>query len=96
MLLGSGMMVLILSLSIGTGMTMTRKRSRFPTMITVATLGILSFSIYFLGLPMQMVLGVVSSSVLLVFPISFLSEDGGSGFRTLESKMPFLWRNCDG
>ena len=78
-LLGSGMMVLILSLSIGTGMTMTRKRSRFPTMITVATLGILSFSIYFLGLPMQMVLGVVSSSVLLVFPISLLSPKTGGG-----------------
>ncbi len=80
-LLGSGMMVLILSLSIGTGMLMTRRRSRFPTMITVATLGILSFSIYFLGLPMQMVLGVVSSSILLVFPISLLSPRtrGGSG-----------------
>tara|TARA_B100001115_G_C15848654_1_gene429691 strand:+ start:17486 stop:19429 length:1944 start_codon:yes stop_codon:yes gene_type:complete len=78
-LLGSGMMVLILSLSIGTGMTMTRKRSRFPTMITVATLGILSFSIYFLGLPMQMVLGVVTSSVLLVFPISLLSPKTGGG-----------------
>ena len=78
-LLGSGMMVLILSLSIGTGMTMTRKRSRFPTMITVATLGILSFSIYFLGLPMQMVLGVVTSSVLLVVPISLLSPKTGGG-----------------
>ena len=78
-LLGSGMMVLILSLSIGAGMTMTRRRSRFPTMITVATLGILSFSIYFLGLPMQMVLGVVASSVLLVFPISLLSPKTGVG-----------------
>ena len=84
-LLGSGMMVLILSLSIGTGMTMTRKRSRFPTMITVASLGVLSFSIYFLGLPMQMVLGVVSSSVLLVFPISLLSPKIGVGTGTSNS-----------
>ncbi len=72
-LLGSGMMVLVLSLSIGLGMTMTRNRSRFPTMITVTALGVLSFGIYFLGLPMQMVLGVVASSLLLVLPISLLS-----------------------
>ena len=72
-LLGSGMMVLILSLSIGLGMTMTRNRSRFPTMITVTALGVLSFGIYFLGLPMQMVLGVVACSLLLVLPISLLS-----------------------
>ena len=72
-LLGSGMMVLVLSLSIGLGMTMTRNRSRFPTMITVTALGVLSFGIYFLGLPMQMVLGVVACSLLLVLPISLLS-----------------------
>ena len=72
-LLGSGMMVLVLSLSIGLGMTMTRNRSRFPTMITVTALGVLSFGIYFLGLPMQMVLGVVAFSLLLVLPISLLS-----------------------
>lgn len=72
-LLGSGMMVLVLSLSIGLGMTMTRNRSRFPTMITVTALGALSFGIYFLGLPMQMVLGIVASSLLLVLPISLLS-----------------------
>ena len=54
-------------------------------MVTVATMGLLSFAIYFLGLPMQMVLGVVFSSILLVFPISLLSpkedrsRDGGKG-----------------
>lgn len=81
-LLGSGMMVLVLSLSIGLGMTMTRNRSRFPTMITVTALGALSFGIYFLGLPMQMVLGIVASSLLLVLPISLLSPKlraGGGG-----------------
>ena len=82
-LLGSGMMVLVLSLSIGLGMTMTRNRSRFPTMITVTALGALSFGIYFLGLPMQMVLGVVVFSLLLVLPISLLSpklrSDEGRG-----------------
>ena len=56
-LLGSGMMVLVLSLSIGLGMTMTRNRSRFPTMITVTALGVLSFGIYFLGLRCRWSLG---------------------------------------
>lgn len=72
-LVGSGIMVLALCAAIGTGLNMTRKRSRFPTMVTVATMGLMSFAIYFLGLPMQMVLGVVLSSILLVFPISLLS-----------------------
>ena len=35
-------------------------------MITVASLGVLSFSIYFLGLPMQMVLEVVSTAIRLM------------------------------
>ncbi len=84
-LVGSGIMVLALCAAIGIGLNMTRRRSRFPTMVTVATMGLLSFAIYFLGLPMQMVLGVVFSSILLVFPISLLSpkedrsEGGGKG-----------------
>ena len=52
-------------------------------MITVTALGALSFGIYFLGLPMQMVLGVVACSLLLVLPISLLSpklrSDEGRG-----------------
>ena len=83
-LLGSGMMVLVLSLSIGLGMTMTRNRTRFPTMITVTALGVLSFGIYFLGLPMQMVLGIVAFSLLLVLPISLLSPK----LRIDESRSP--------
>tara|TARA_Y100000814_G_scaffold146649_1_gene106549 strand:+ start:92 stop:2038 length:1947 start_codon:yes stop_codon:yes gene_type:complete len=83
-LLGSGMMVLVLSLSIGLGMTMTRNRARFPTMITVTALGVLSFGIYFLGLPMQMVLGIVAFSLLLVLPISLLSPK----LRIDESRSP--------
>ena len=64
-------------------MTMTRKRSRFPNDYCRFT-GVLSFA-YFLGLPMQMVLGVVSSSVLLVFPISLLSPKIGVGTGTSNS-----------
>ena len=93
-LLGSGMMVLVLSLSIGLGMTMTRKRSRFPTMITVTALGVLSFAIYFLGLPMQMVLGIVASSVLLVFPISLLSPRIKGGIRGLSNAPSVKCPSC--
>ena len=66
-------MVLALCAAIGMGLNATRRRSRFPTMVTVATMGLMSFAIYFLGLPMQMVLGLVLFSILLVFPISLLS-----------------------
>ena len=72
-LVGSGIMVLALCAAIGMGLNATRRRSRFPTMVTVATMGLMSFAIYFLGLPMQMVLGLVLFSILLVFPISLLS-----------------------
>ena len=42
-------------------------------MIMVSVLGVLTFVIYWFGLPMQIVLGVVASSVLLVFPVALIS-----------------------
>jgi hypothetical protein len=42
-------------------------------MIMVSVLGVLTFVIYWFGLPMQIVLGVVASSVLLVFPVTLIS-----------------------
>jgi len=73
--------VFALCLALGIGMTLTRRRTRVPSMIMLGVLGVLSLSIYWLGLPMPIVLGVVGSSVLLVFPASIVSpviEDGGS------------------
>jgi len=72
--------VFALCLALGIGMTLTRRRTRVPSMIMLGVLGILSLSIYWFGLPMPIVLGVVGSSVLLVFPASIVSpviEDGG-------------------
>ena len=53
----------------GIGMALTRRRTRAPSMIMIGVLGVLSLSIYWFGLPMPIVLGVVSSSILLVFPL---------------------------
>ena len=44
-----------------------------PSLISVLSLGGLSLVIYVLGMPMQIVLAIVASSVLLVFPISLVS-----------------------
>ena len=52
---------------------LTRKRARYPSMVMVGVLGILTVVVYWFGLPMQIVLGVVSSSILLVFPVALIS-----------------------
>ncbi len=65
--------VFALVIAIGIGMALTRNRTRVPSMIMVGVLGVLSLSIYWYGLPMPIVLGVVASSVLLVFPAAIIS-----------------------
>jgi len=73
--------VFALCLALGIGMALTRRRTRVPSMIMLGVLGVLSLSIYWLGLPMPIVLGVVGSSVLLVFPAAIVSpviEEGSS------------------
>ena len=73
--------VFALCLALGIGMALTKRRTRVPSMIMIGVLGILSLSIYWFGLPMPIVLGVVGSSVLLVFPASIISpviEDSDS------------------
>ena len=65
--------VFALCLALGIGMALTRKRTRAPSMIMIGVLGVLSLSIYWFGLPMPIVLGVVCSSILLVFPASVIS-----------------------
>ena len=52
---------------------LTRKRARYPSMVMVGVLGTLTVVVYWFGLPMQIVLGVVSSSILLVFPVALIS-----------------------
>ena len=52
---------------------MTRKRVSVPSLLTVVTLGGLAFIVYVLGMPMQIVLGIVGSSILLVFPVALVS-----------------------
>ena len=72
--------VFALCLALGIGMALTRRRTRAPSMIMIGVLGVLSLSIYWFGLPMPIVLGVVGSSILLVFPASVISpviEDAG-------------------
>ena len=73
--------VFALCLALGIGMALTKRRTRVPSMIMIGVLGVLSLSIYWFGLPMPIVLGVVGSSVLLVFPAAIVSpvvEDGQS------------------
>jgi hypothetical protein len=70
--------VLALSISLMVGMALTKKRARVPTMVTILVLGSLAFTIYWMGLPMQIVLGIVSTSILLVFPISLVSPASGT------------------
>jgi len=73
--------VFALCLALGLGMALTKRKSRIPSMILVGVLGGLTLIIYCLGLPMQIVIGVVSSSVLLVFPASIISPPIESGER---------------
>ena len=73
--------VFALCLALGIGMALTKRRTRVPSMIMIGVLGILSLAIYWFGLPMPIVLGVVGSSVLLVFPAAIISpviEDSDS------------------
>ena len=72
-LFGAMFCVLILSVSLGLGMSLTTKRASVPALVTVVALGGLALVIYVLGLPMPIVLGVVLSSVLLVFPVALVS-----------------------
>ena len=65
--------VFALCLALGIGMALTKRRTRVPSMIMIGVLGVLSLSIYWFGLPMPIVLGVVGSSVLLVFPAAIIS-----------------------
>jgi len=60
------------------GLALTKRRARLPTMVTVLVLGALAFTIYWMGLPLQIVLGIVSTSILLVFPISLVSPSSGT------------------
>ena len=73
--------VFALCLALGIGMALTKRRTRVPSMIMIGVLGVLSLSIYWFGLPMPIVLGVVGSSVMLVFPAAIISpviEEGES------------------
>tara|TARA_B100000214_G_scaffold329504_1_gene269303 strand:- start:60130 stop:62139 length:2010 start_codon:yes stop_codon:yes gene_type:complete len=63
----------MLVMAFGLGLFLTRRRSRVPSMLTVMILGGLSLSLYVLGLDIPFVLGVVSSSMLLVFPVALVS-----------------------
>ena len=65
--------VFALCLAIGIALALTKRRTKVPSMIMVSVLGVLTFVIYWFGLPMQIVLGVVASSVLLVFPVTLIS-----------------------
>jgi hypothetical protein len=65
--------VFALCAAIGMGLLMTRKRVSVPSLLTVVTLGGLAFIVYVLGMPMQIVLGIVGSSILLVFPVALVS-----------------------
>ena len=40
-------------------MALTRRRTRAPSMIMIGVLGVLSLSIYWFGLPMPIVLGLL-------------------------------------
>ncbi|MAH98009.1 MAG: hypothetical protein CMA12_01490 [Euryarchaeota archaeon] len=77
-LISATISVFALSIALGIGMALTRRRTRVPSMIVISVLGILSLAIYWLGLPMPIVLGVVGSSILLVFPAAIISPTKSS------------------
>ena len=72
-LISAMLCVFALCIAIGMGLFLTRNRSSAPALISVTSLGGLSLVIYVLGMPMQIVLAIVASSILLVFPISLVS-----------------------
>ena len=86
--------VFMLVLALGLGMAMTRKRARAPTMLTVVILGGLSLALYVLGLDMPFVLGVVSSSMLLVFPVALVSPRSDFAERRERGHRPSAKVNC--
>ena len=73
---------------------MTRKRARAPTMLTVVILGGLSLALYVLGLDMPFVLGVVSSSMLLIFPVALVSPRSDFTERRGRGPRPSAHVNC--
>ena len=77
-LISATISVFALSIALGIGMALTRRRTRVPSMIMIGVLGILSLAVYWLGLPMPIVLGVVGSSILLVFPAAIISPTKSS------------------
>jgi hypothetical protein len=86
--------VFMLVLALGLGMAMTRKRARAPTMLTVVILGGLSLALYVLGLDMPFVLGVVSSSMLLIFPVALVSPRSDFTERRGRGQRPSAHVNC--
>ncbi len=72
-LISAMLCVFALCIAIGMGLFLTRNRTSSPALISVSSLGGLSLVIYVLGMPMQIVLAIVASSILLVFPISLVS-----------------------
>ena len=86
--------VFMLVLALGLGMVMTRKRARVPSMLTVVVLGGLSLALYVLGLDMPFVLGVVASSMLLVFPVALVSPRSDFAERTGGAKRANAHVNC--
>lgn len=70
--------VFMLCIALGLGLFLTRKRAKVPAMLTVVVLGGLSLALYVLGLDMPFVLGVVASSMLLVFPVALVSPRSDS------------------
>ena len=71
-----------------------RKRARVPSMLTVVVLGGLSLTLYVLGLDLPFVLGVVSSSMLLVFPVALVSPRTDYSQRMSEGNAPNARVNC--
>jgi len=86
--------VFMLVLALGLGMVMTRKRARAPSMLTVVVLGGLSLALYVLGLDMPFVLGVVASSMLLVFPVALVSPRSNFAERGDVGKRASAHVNC--
>ena len=78
--------VFLLVIALGLGLFLTRKRSRIPSMLTVIVLGGLALSLYVLGLDIPFVLGVVTSSMLLVFPVALISPRTNRAERNKEVK----------
>ena len=63
-------------------------------MLTVVVLGGLSLTLYVLGLDLPFVLGVVSSSMLLVFPVALVSPRTDYSRRMVEGNGPSAHVNC--